>query len=151
MQTAASEQREFSPRGNDDLADELHRRKRVISETAAPQAARGIQPETLFRLCFTEVRRPGEGEENDLLAGYRADVVVHGHDLDAGDLLDHRFQNWTGRFNQMGPNLLQQVSPLCSRKRFDQVLDAAQMNCRADAQMNCPFGSHRVAGRAACV
>ena len=29
--------------------------------------------------------------------------------------------------------------------------DAAQMNCRADAQMNCPFGSHRVAGRAACV
>ncbi len=30
-------------------------------------------------------------------------------------------------------------------------LDAAQMNCRADAQMNCPFGSHRVAGRAACV
>ena len=60
--------------GNDDLADELHRRKRVISETAAPQAARGIQPETLFRLCFTEVRRPGEGEENDLLAGYRADV-----------------------------------------------------------------------------
>ncbi len=30
-------------------------------------------------------------------------------------------------------------------------VDAAQMNCRADAQMNCPFGSHRVAGRAACV
>lgn len=64
----------------------------------------------------------GEGEENDLLASYGADVVVHGHDLDAGDLLDHRLHNWPGRFNQMAPYLLHQVPPLFGGKRLDQVL-----------------------------
>jgi hypothetical protein len=72
--------------------------------------------------CFTALRRPGEGEENHLLTGDGADVMVHGHNLDAGDLRDHRLQDWTGRFNQMAPYLLQQVSPLFGGKRLDQVL-----------------------------
>jgi len=77
---------------------------------------------TLSRLRFTEIRRPGKGEENHLLAGCGADVMVHGHDLDAGDLMDHRFHDRSGRFDQMGPNLLQQVPALFGRKRLDQVL-----------------------------
>ena len=56
------------------------------------------------------------------LAGYRAEVVVHGHDLDAGGFLDHRFEEWTGRFDQMGSYLLQQVSSLFGGKLLDQVL-----------------------------
>ena len=64
-------------------------------------------PETLFHLCFTEVRRPGEGEENDLLAGYGADVMVYGQDFDASDLLDHRLHDWTVCFDQLGPHLLE--------------------------------------------
>jgi len=57
--------------------------------------------------------------KNHLFAGDGANVMVQGHDLDAGDLLDHGLHDWTGRFNQMGPYLLQQVSPLLSRKRLD--------------------------------
>ena len=58
-------------------------------------------------LPLTEIGRLGQGEENDLLAGYCADVMVHGHDLDAGDLLDHRLHDWTGRFDQIGPHSLE--------------------------------------------
>ena len=79
----------------------------------------GITPthsETLFHLCFPAVRRPGKGKENDLLAGFRADVMVHGHDCDASDILDHRFEDRTGRFNQMCPYLLQQVPAFSGAK-----------------------------------
>ena len=84
-------------------------------------------------LCFPEIRRPSEGEEHDLLASYGADVMVHGHDLDAGALLDHRLHDWTGRFDQMGPYSLEQIPPVFGRKRFDQVLfgccqDASKAN-----------------------
>jgi hypothetical protein len=78
--------------------------------------------ERLFLIGFAEIGRLGEGEENDLFAGYGADVMVQGHDFNAGDLLDHRLHDWTGRFNQMGPYLLQQVPPLFGWKRLDQVL-----------------------------
>ena len=47
---------------------------------------------------------------------------MHGYDLDAGDLLDHRLDDGSGRFNQMGPYLFQQVPPLFGWKRLDQVL-----------------------------
>ena len=44
-------------------------------------ASRGLsfarRLESLFHLCFTEVRRSGEGEEKHFLAGYGADVMVH--------------------------------------------------------------------------
>jgi hypothetical protein len=87
-----------------------------------PAAMVPTHPRTLFYSCFTEIRRPSEGEENDLLAGYGANVMVRGYDLDAGDLLDHRLHDWTGRFNQMAPYLLQQVPPPFGWKRLGQLL-----------------------------
>ena len=48
--------------------------------------------------------------------------MVQGQHLDAGDLLDHRFHDRPGRFDQMGPHLLEQVPPLLGRKRLDQML-----------------------------
>ena len=79
------------------------------------------------RLAISSLRsrkvwRFGQGEENDLFAGYGADVMVHGQHLDAGDLLDHRFHDRTGRLDQMGPHLLQQVPPFFGRERLDQLL-----------------------------
>ena len=61
--------------------------------------------------------------------------MVHGHDLDAGGFLDHRFEEWTGRFDQMGSYLLQQVSSLFGGKLLDQVLFGCGQNPRkADDQ-----------------
>ena len=54
--------------------------------------------------------------------------MVQAQHLDAGDLLDHRFQDWAGRFNQMGPYFFQQVPPLFGRKRLDQML----LGCNQD-------------------
>ena len=92
-------------------------------------------PETLF--CFTENRRLGEGEENHLLAGCCADVMVQGHHLDAGDLLNHRLQDRTGCFNQMGSHLLEQVPSLFGGQRLDQVL-WLRSNRLGDAQRGYP-------------
>ena len=39
-----------------------------------------------FLLGAAENWRFGEGKENHLLAGYRADIMVQGQHLDAGDL-----------------------------------------------------------------
>ena len=78
--------------------------------------------ERLFLLGLTELRRLGEGEENDLLAGGGADVMVQAQDLDASDLLDHRFQDWPRRFDQVGPYFLEQVPPFLGWQRLDQVL-----------------------------
>jgi hypothetical protein len=49
---------------------------------------------------------------NDLFAGSGADIVMHGHRLDVGDLPEHSFQDRTGSFNQISPHLLQQVLSL---------------------------------------
>ena len=91
--------------------------KRLVNAGYGPYASRNA-----VSLGFTEIRRLGKSEKNHLLASHGADVMVHGHNLDASDLLDHRLHDWTGRFNQMGPNLLQQVPPLFGGKRFDQLL-----------------------------
>ena len=80
------------------------------------------QEERYFFFASRRTGRLGQGEENDLLAGDGADIMVQGQHLDAGDLLDHRFHDRTGRFDQMGPHLLQQVPPLLGRKRLDQML-----------------------------
>ena len=48
--------------------------------------------------------------------------MVQAQHLDAGDLLDHRFEERTGRFDQMGAHLLEQVPSLLGRKRLDQLL-----------------------------
>ncbi len=70
----------------------------------------------LFLLRVAENWRLGKGKENNLLAGYGADVMVQAQDLDAGDLLDHRFHDRTGRFDQMGPHLLS-TGPALSRPK----------------------------------
>jgi len=85
-------------------------------------------PERLFLLGFAEIGRLSQGEENDLLAGGGADVMVQGQHLDAGDLVDHRFEDRAGRFDQMGAYLLEQVPPFLGRKRLDQVLFGRSQN-----------------------
>ncbi len=88
--------------------------KKVRSQdTTRPDA------EPLLLLGITEIRRLGEGQNNDLFAGDGADVMVQAQHLDTGDLLDHRFQDRAGRFDQMGSHLLEQVSPLLGGKPPD--------------------------------
>ena len=53
-----------------------------------------------------------QGEEHDLLARSRADIVVQGLHLGARDLFDHRFQKGPRHFDQVGSNLLEQISSL---------------------------------------
>ncbi len=76
---------------------------RLIARSIAANRVMAIptHPETLFHLRFTEIRRPGKCEKNDLLAGLNADIMVHGHNLDAGEILDHRLHDWAGRFDQV--------------------------------------------------
>src|SRR5713226_7900722 len=77
----------------------------------------------------------GQSEDDDFFAGDGADVVVQAHDFGAGHLLDHGFHNRPGRFNQMGANLFEQVSPFLGGERFDQVLlGGGQNTLKADHQ-----------------
>ena len=48
--------------------------------------------------------------------------MVQAQRLDAGDLLDHRFHERPGRFDEMGPHLFEQVPPLVRRERLDELL-----------------------------
>jgi hypothetical protein len=64
----------------------------------------------------------GQGQDYKRFAGHRADVVVQAHDLNSGDLLDHRLNERLRRFDQMASYLLEQVSSLLRGKRVDQVL-----------------------------
>ena len=54
--------------------------------------------------------------------------MVQGQHLDAGDFVDHRFEDRAGRFDQMGAYLLDQVPPFLGRKRLDQVLFSRSQN-----------------------
>ncbi len=72
-----------------------------------------------FILGFPEERRFHQGEEHDLFTGDGADVVVQTQHLDAGDLLDHRFHEGPGRFEQVGPDLFEQVPAFLGRERLD--------------------------------
>ena len=65
----------------------------------APDALACLERLLLFGLT-EQMTRPSE--ENELLAGDGADVVVHAQHLDAGDFLDHHFEERMGRFDQMG-------------------------------------------------
>ena len=79
----------------------------------------------LFLFAFAEIRRLGQGQENDLLAGDGADVMVQGQHLDAGDLVDHRFEDRTGRFDQMGAHLLEQALPFSAGSDLTKCCSAA--------------------------
>ena len=83
------------------------------------------ESEPLFLLGVAMKGRLGKGKENDLFAGYGADVVVQGQHLHAGDLLDHRLHDRTGRFDQMGPDLFEQVPPLSASNDLTSCCSAA--------------------------
>ena len=92
------------------MIDCLGKLRRELGSTRPERLAvlfnfRNTHPEPLFHLCITRFRRPGKSEENDFLAGFCADVMVHGQYFDTGDLLDHRLHDWTGRFDQAGTAL----------------------------------------------
>jgi hypothetical protein len=63
-----------------------------------------------------------QSKEHDLFAGGGADVVVKAQRPDTRDLLDHRFHERPRRFEHVGADLFEQISPLFRRKRFDQLL-----------------------------
>ena len=73
-------------------------------------------------LYVAKMRRLCQGEEHNFFAGYGANVVVQAQHFGAGDLLDHRFHDRPGRFDQMGPYLFEQVSSFLSWERLDQLL-----------------------------
>src|SRR6185312_9188930 len=81
----------------------------------------------------------GEGEENDLFAGHGADVAVQAHDPDAGDILDQRFQKRSGRFDEMGPHLLEQGSPLLGGGDLTSCCSAAVKTPRSRTTMRSPI------------
>ena len=63
-----------------------------------------------------------QAENHDLFAAAGADVVVEARYANPGDLLDHRLDHRPGRFDQLGPDLFEQVPALFGRKRLDEVL-----------------------------
>ena len=52
----------------------------------------GFRSQAVSLLRGNSPARPPE-KDHKLFAGFRADVVVHAHDFDAGDPLDHRFHD----------------------------------------------------------
>ncbi len=81
-----------------------------------------LAPHREMLLRFAEVRRAGEREKNDLFADFGADVMVHGHDRDASNLLDHCLHDGASRFEQLGSQPLEQIPSVFGRKRFDHLL-----------------------------
>ena len=63
-----------------------------------------------------------QGDKNDFFARPGADVMMQAHDLDTGDLPDHRFHNWPRGLDQMGAYLFEQVASFIGRHGLDQVL-----------------------------
>ena len=100
--------------GHPETCEEGHGPKGQLAEKVKPKQANSVGPELalLFLLCVAEKWRLGKGEENDLLAGHGADIMMKAQHLDVGDVLDHCFHDRSSRFDQMRPHLLQQVSPL---------------------------------------
>ena len=91
--------------------------------------------ERLFLLGLTAHGGLVQGEEHDLLAGNRADIVVQGPHFDARRFFDHRIHQGPCCFDQMGPNLLEQISPLLGWQRSDEMLFRRGQNAsQADDQ-----------------
>lgn len=71
---------------------------------------------------LTEERHFHEREKYDLFAGGRTDIVMQADCFDARDFLDERFQDRPRGFDELGPDLLEQVSSPLGRKRLHEVL-----------------------------
>ena len=102
-------------------------------------ASRRADTDTLWR-CFWAAwirwRVPfvyaGAGHQGYLVTGNDA---VQTQYLDAGDLLDHRFQDRPRSFHEVVSYLLQQVSAFLGRERLDQLpLRRGQNASKADHQ-----------------
>ena len=78
--------------------------------------------QTLSVLFLANEGRFSQSKEHDFFAGGRADVVMQAQDFDAGRFLDHRFHHRSGQFDQLGADLLEQISSFFREKRFDQLL-----------------------------
>src|SRR5208337_2391209 len=88
----------------------------------APREWEAQDSEVRLLLDFADLRGLHQSEEHDLFTGHGADVMVQAEHLDAGNLLDHRLHERPRGFEQMGPHLLEQVSPLLGWERLDQML-----------------------------
>jgi hypothetical protein len=77
---------------------------------------------SLFSLI--EPNRGGlcEREDDYLFAGDGADVVVKTDDFDAGDTFDHTFEEGACGFDELSPDLFQEIAALVGRHRLDQLL-----------------------------
>jgi hypothetical protein len=80
----------------------------------------GLDLELLRPLAH--VRRIGQRKKHDFLAGDGADVVVHTHDPDPGDVQDDCLQKRPRGFKKVSAHLFKEVSSLLGRQRLDQVL-----------------------------
>lgn len=63
-----------------------------------------------------------QGEDHQLFAGDRADVVMQADDLNTGGREDQSFQACSGGFHEVGSNLFQKIPPFFRREGLNQVL-----------------------------
>lgn len=99
----------------------------VVSATAYTPIHRPI----VSFLRLPAVRRLGQSKEQHLFSGHGADVVVQAHNLDAGRLMDHRFDGRPYRLDQLGPHLLDQSASLLDRRRVMRIVhESAHHNTR---------------------
>ena len=90
-----------------------------------------VQRLLLFRLAISG--RLFERKNDDFFTRVGTDIVVQAANLDFSDIANQCLQSWTSRFDQLGPNLFQQVSPFLCGERCHQMLlgrgqDALQSN-----------------------
>ena len=92
------------------------------TQTPRPRSCEpGSRHLSLFLLCCARKRRIRQAEDHDLFAADGADVVVEARYANPGDLVDHRLDHRPRRFDQLGPDLFEQVPALVTGKRLDQM------------------------------
>jgi hypothetical protein len=76
----------------------------------------------LLLLEFAERWRLGQRENDQFLAGRRADIVMQTDWFDAGNIRDECFKHRPRRFDQLGSHLFEQVASLVGRQRLNEML-----------------------------
>jgi hypothetical protein len=94
----------------------------VGCRTTQRRASDGDNSKADLLLSVPESGRCRQSENHNFFARYRTDVVMQAHDLDASDLLDHRFHHGARRFDEVRANLFQQVPALLRLERSDELL-----------------------------